>query len=689
MPELYSRMDSVNWLTPSVTDVLDQGAPPPGGGGSIRESMLMIQRELADLETPARIINVRSSPSYHLFVARPEFVGKMGQRRAVTPDEIEKSVEKIALAHPDWTLGFAPVLKGEDDAVGILLRTHDHRPHSLRRMLVRDTFRKHASLTAFTCGITLDQQLVVRDIADVGHMLVVGKDTARQHVVNGIMLTLTLLSTPGELRLSLAGDSARAYKIIAGTPHALGRILPDASGGARLLAGLVKEVQRRQQAFKDENTRTITDYNARQREKNKPDIPRILMVIDSLTDSTWLPFLDEYLPAVQRLLSEGAKVGIHLLLALDELPVSDTLKAVLSHVHTRIVLRAAAKDLIKDVPMHRSQLRFIDAFVVEGRMDQRKDMRITPVEVCAISGVELRRAVDYWRSNTRQRQSAAASSTIISGKTGVTGLLQTQEAAMLLIKPPVPSEPPRQSLEKAARLFAQERGAPPVDGHLPPASPAASDDTVETMLREMSPETTRTRPSPSMAPTEEIVESIPTPAPEVIKEPAAPVTFDQTSPERVLHIVETPVITPHHPVAPTAPEHVTETLPSPTVLTSAAKLEAHAAPEFAPPDLAPTKEQPIIPVADDAPSTYNFLPPDISPAPAPANGAHAAPVADVKTQARTLAAYLGWLSAGALQDVFGIPYDEGRQIIEDLKRRNVLENIDTPAPRFILPFQKN
>src|SRR5687768_16415202 len=98
MPELYSRMDNVNWLTPAIADILDQGANPPGGtgSGSIREHMLTIQRELSDLETPARIVNVRSSPSYHLFVARPEMVGRMGNRSQVTPEAIEKSIEKIA-----------------------------------------------------------------------------------------------------------------------------------------------------------------------------------------------------------------------------------------------------------------------------------------------------------------------------------------------------------------------------------------------------------------------------------------------------------------------------------------------------------------------------------------------------------------------------------------------------------------
>jgi len=675
-------MDSVNWLTPSITDILDQGSAPPGGSGSIREYMLMIQRELADLDTPARIINVRSSPSYHLFVARPEATGKMGQRRVITSEEIEKSVEKIALTHADWTLGYVPVLKGEDNAVGILLRTHDHRPHSLRRMLVRDTFRKHPSFTAFTCGITLEQQLIVRDLADVGHLLVVGKDTARQHILNSIMLTLTLLSTPGELRLSLSGDSARAYKIIAGAPHALGRILPDASGGARLLTGLVKEVQRRQQAFKDENTRTMTDYNARQREKNKPDIPRIVMVIDSLTDATWLPFMDEYLAPIQRLLTEGAKVGIHLLLAVDELPTADPLKNVLNLIQTRIVLRAAAKDLIKDIPIHRSQLRFVDAFVVEGRLDQRKDLRIMPIEVSAISGVELRRAVDYWRSNTRQRQTAAASGTIISGKTGVTGILQTQEAAMLLIKPPVPSEPPRQSLEKAARLFAQDRGGPPSDNRLPSASPAASDDTVETMLREMSPDMTRTRPAPSLAPTTET--AAPPRMPEQLEMVTEPDPTETAFARPALEHVAEPVqqsmetLAVSAPTLDAAPQHVLQT-PQEDNGTETVTAEQLVAPL--------EEGAMLVEVVGYTASAYTFLPPD---APAAAtNGTNASTGFDVRAQARTLAAYLGWLSAGALQDILGLPYEESRQIIEDFKRRSILENIDTPAPRFILPFQKH
>jgi len=105
MPELYSRTDDAGWLTPSIADVLEQGAPPPGGDGSIRDHMLTIQRELADLETPAKIINVRSMPSYTLYVARPETIGRLGSRRTVTPQEIRRSLARIVEQHPDWALG--------------------------------------------------------------------------------------------------------------------------------------------------------------------------------------------------------------------------------------------------------------------------------------------------------------------------------------------------------------------------------------------------------------------------------------------------------------------------------------------------------------------------------------------------------------------------------------------------------
>ncbi|MCU0514821.1 MAG: hypothetical protein MUE40_19880 [Anaerolineae bacterium] len=620
MPELYSRMDSVNWLTPAIVDILDQGANPPGGtgSGSIREHMLTIQRELSDLETPARIVNVRSSPSYHLFVARPEMVGRMGNRRQVTAEDIEKSVEKIAEAHPDWTLGFMPALKGEDQAVGILMRTIDHRPQSLRRLLVRDTFRKHPATTAFTCGITLEQQVIIRDLAEIGHLLVAGKESARQHIVQGILLSLSLLNTPGELRLALAGETAKTHKVFAGIPHALGRLLSDAVAGQRLLQGLVKEVQRRQQALQEDHQRTLAEYNARQRERQRPELPRILMVLDSLSDAAWQAHEVELMPLVIKLLQEGSKVGVHLLITIDEFNTPDYLRSLHGLILTRLVLRQTAREIFKEVPVHRSQLRFIDAFLVEGRLDHRKDIRTVPIEICAISAVEIKRAIEYWRGNARQRQTEATtgsvlSSSVISGRTGVTGILRSQDAELILPRPPVPDKPAQRTLERAAQALRSEA---------PPAAPApARRATVDETLRAVAPDA------------------------------------------RSLEI--------HKPNE------------SPAALEASATLEAI---------LPPTIEAPAPPPLNPAPT------PTLTLAPADAlNGSHAPAEetitadylnADLQTRAIALAAYLGWLSVGALEDILGLPAATATLLVIELKRVGILENAETNTPRFVRLAQR-
>ncbi len=607
MPELYSRMDNANWLTPSIADILEQGANPPGGAGTIREYTLILQRELSDLDTPARIVNVRSSPSYHLFVARPEMVGKMGNRHLVTPDEIEKSIEQIAEAHPEWSLGFMPTLRGEDNAVGILLRTRDHRPQSLRRLLVRDTYRKHPTTTAFLCGITLDQQIVMRDLAEIGHVIVIGKDSARNHLIQGILLTLILLNTPGELRLAMAGHTARNHRGLSETPHALGRLLPDAIGGQRLLAGLVKEVQRRYQSFQEENVRSFAQYNEKQQEKQRPQLPRIVMVIDSLSDESWQDSSTEWLPLLGKLAAEGHKAGIHLLLTADDLQATAALD---SNVHTRIVLRAAGKDLVKDAGMHRSQIRFIDALLWE----TRKETRVNPFEICAVSAVEIKRAVEYWRSNARQRQTETATGlNPVSGKTGVTGLLQIQEAAMVLTKPPIPEKPQPRALERATQILsARQPQVLPTQRIVRPAPAkevSAFDQTIET----------GTPPDliPDLVPEDKTVET--------------PITPDM------------PYTTETHPITDVAVVATQEKMPVEVIVTAAHSANGAAA-----------KLETV-----ESISTQRL------------------------SQSQTLAAYLGWLSPGALQDIFLVSQEEATAIIEELKHQQVLEETTAVAPRFL------
>jgi hypothetical protein len=418
MPELYSRTDNAGWLTPSIADILTQGTPPPGGDGSIREHMLIIQKELANLETPVKIVNVRSMPSYTLYVARPETIGRLGSRRAVTPSEIRRSLARIAEQHPDWAIGFIPKLENDDNTLGILLRTAAHRPLSLRRLLVRGSFRSAPASHTFTLGITLEQNLIVRDLHTTRHLLVIGKDNAKVHFLRSFLLTLLVLNTPSELRVIMAGRGVEHLKALIASPHSLGRTVNQAEALHKILNGLRAEAERRRRVFEDHQVADIEAFNLAAKDRQKSTLPRIVVVIDSLADAEWETDQYDIVSQIQSLLDIQADIGLHFVLAMPEMNDFRTLR---QRIHTHVILRSVAKALIDQIPdFHPSLLRFIDAVIAdydEGRI------LMTPVELCSTSNNELINAVTYWQQNRLQRRQEHNADLPVSGHTGVTDLL--------------------------------------------------------------------------------------------------------------------------------------------------------------------------------------------------------------------------------------------------------------------------
>lgn len=455
MPQLFSRMDDMNWLTPSIADILDQGAAPPGGDGTIREQTLLLQQKLAELETPVRILNVRNTPSYMLFIARPESIGRLGNRRPVTAAEIRRSIGQIAEENRTWRLGFLPQIQDNPDTIGILLRTDEHQALGLRRVLVRSSFRDHPSTLAFTLGNTLEQQLIVQDLADIGHVLVAGADNTRMQFVRATLLTLIALNTPSELRLALTGRNAELYKGFVNAPHTLGRILTMPEDAQRLFDGLVKELGRRQQWFKDEGVETISAYNSVLTRQGKPPLPRILLVVDSLSEAEWQAASDTWSASLSALLSGGNSIGIHLIITANQAQAPDVPAGLSPLFPLIIVHRSAAAGLLDQVKnFHQSLLRFVDAFVVSGA-------DILPLELCLVSDQEIENTVGYWKQASQQRKQDTSPLTPISGRTGLTGMLEPSAALAVLDStappptPPVPEKPSAEALSRATQALSR------------------------------------------------------------------------------------------------------------------------------------------------------------------------------------------------------------------------------------------
>jgi hypothetical protein len=382
--------------------------------------MLLLQRRMNEMNTPIRVVNVRPTPSYTMFVAQADAIGRIGNRRTVTMGEIRRSLSEFAEEQRTWRIGLVPNIADTPDAFGVILRTEDHGPMSLRRLLVRTSFREHPSTLALALGTTLEQRLIVRDLAAVGNLLVIGEDHSRQRLLQSILLSLTLLNTPGEIRLAVVGEQTKAYAVFADLPHALGGRLTKPEHIERLLKGMVNELKRRQQTLAQAGTANIAAYNSKLTETDHTSLPRILLVIDSLSDEVWQAHGSAWGSLLYDLLTDQGKAGVHLLVTSAQSNPDQMPDELISLLPLHLLTQSAGRRLSDQLEhFHPSLLRFVDLFIVEN------NDTITPVEISTVSSQEVKNAIAYWRKATRQREQ---SSTSISSTAGVTAMLNATRA---------------------------------------------------------------------------------------------------------------------------------------------------------------------------------------------------------------------------------------------------------------------
>ncbi len=419
MPQLLSRRDDNGWLTPSMADILVPHTGPLTPEDTLRDQITQIQQRLNDLDTPVRIVDVRPSPSHVLYIARAE---QRRGRKPATAAEIRRNLGKLSGEQTDWILGFMNQIADDADSVGILLRTPQHQPIHLRQVLLSNTFQLHQSTLAIPIGITLEQQVIIRDIGSIGHLLIVGPRNSRRHLVSEILLSLLMLNTPAELRLALLGESSKIYSDLMRTPHALGRLLDEPDKGQRLLEGMVKEIERRHNWFAESNVDDLQTYNELRQNRGEQPLPNIMVVLAALSDEGWQANIENLAPALYDLLVNGRRVGVFTLLTTEtEESVPELLDNV---IDTRVVMRSVKPDLAESLPnIHTTALRFIDAFVTS----QQTEDDINPIELCTVADGDLQKLISYWQQLATQRTQEARP----RERTGLTDLLPDLEGSGL------------------------------------------------------------------------------------------------------------------------------------------------------------------------------------------------------------------------------------------------------------------
>ena len=275
-----------------------------------------------------------------------------------------ETLKKIRNRHEELCMALrAPAIRVErvkgKGVVGIEVPNESPSIVGLREILEASDFQDETGALPIAIGRLVDGRPLVKDLAEMPHLLIAGATGAGKSVqINTLLCSLLARRTPDELRLILIDPKRVELRPYRNIPHLLTPLILEPDQAKTVLQHACRELDRRTRILEEHGVRNIDGFNrlveqmaaraARKRRKKhepEPDIPsplpRLVIVVDELAD-LFIHAKAEVTPAIQRLLSLGRAEGIHLVLATQRPSidiVSGTLKA---NLPTRIAFRVAS-----------------------------------------------------------------------------------------------------------------------------------------------------------------------------------------------------------------------------------------------------------------------------------------------------------------------------------------------------------
>jgi len=235
------------------------------------------------------------------------------------------------------------------------------------------------------------------DLTRMPHLLVAGATNSGKSIcLSTIIMSLVLAHTPKEVRLVMIDPKRVELALFEGLPHLMCPVVKDVKEAAGVLRAVVREMERRIEAFSDAGVRNIDGWNAKASFADK--YPYIVVVLDEMAD-LMIQAQAEVETSIMRLAQLARAAGIHLVLATQRPSVdviTGTVKnnipsriafAVSSHIDSRTILDQAGADKL----IGRGDMLFMP-------IDQNKPTRI---QGCYVSEQEIEAVCNFWRAQEK------------------------------------------------------------------------------------------------------------------------------------------------------------------------------------------------------------------------------------------------------------------------------------------------
>lgn len=277
---------------------------------------------LASFKINAKMDKINIGPNIIKYELIPEVGTKVARFSALNND--------IALALAASSVRIEAPIPGKS-AIGIEIPNQKPKIIGLKEVLSAKNNDKK-NLLQVGLGVDITGTPIFCDIKTTPHMLVAGSTGSGKSVcINSIIVSILSKARPEEVKLVLVDPKKVELTPFNGIPHLLTPVVTDPKKAAYILKKMVEEMENRYELFAETNTRNISSYN----EKTKDKLPYIVIIIDELADLMMVAS-KEVESSIARLAQMARACGIHLIIATQR-PSTDVITGLIkANIPTRI-----------------------------------------------------------------------------------------------------------------------------------------------------------------------------------------------------------------------------------------------------------------------------------------------------------------------------------------------------------------
>lgn len=329
--EIKTTRDESYSLPP--VDLLENEASKPQSG-DIGSNAAVIKRTLQNFGIPVEMSEVNVGPTVTQYTLKPA--------EGVKVSKITNLSSDLALSLASHPIRIEAPIPGRS-LVGVEVPNKKRAMVRLRELLENDEFQKSPNPLLFSLGKDVKGAPIYASLAQMPHMLVAGSTGAGKTIgLNTIILSLLYRHGPSDLRLIMVDPKRVEFSVYNSLNHLLCPVVVNSQKATVALKWLVVEMERRFEFLAENKSRDIDSYNNKNRKKEDPRLPYIVLIIDELADlmSSRGKEIEIY---IARLAQMARAVGIHLILATQRPSVEVITGLIKANITSRIAFQVASQ----------------------------------------------------------------------------------------------------------------------------------------------------------------------------------------------------------------------------------------------------------------------------------------------------------------------------------------------------------